>query len=85
LFYFCLLIIGCDCGWHYKIYINWLQDKNQKGRISQKKNYYVIEKLLNLNNVNINIQTNIGETPLHIATNYEDTNIFRSNKQKKSD
>jgi len=48
----------------------------------KKKNYYVIEKLLNLNNVNINIQTNIGETPLHIATNYEDTHIINKILQK---
>ena len=38
----------------------------------KKKNYNTIIKLLNISNVNINIQSSIGETPLHLACNYED-------------
>ena len=38
----------------------------------KRKNYYAIKQLLNLPNTNPNIQTNIGESPLHIAANYED-------------
>ena len=43
----------------------------------KKKNYYAIDKLLDYQNININIQSNIGETPLHIACNYEDINIIK--------
>ena len=38
----------------------------------KKKNYNVINKLIQNESVNINIQSNIGETPLHFACNYED-------------
>lgn len=38
----------------------------------KKKNYYAIKKMLELPNTNLNIQTNIGESPLHVAANYED-------------
>jgi ankyrin repeat protein len=38
----------------------------------KKKNYIAIEKLLKSPTLNINLQTNIGETSLHIACNYED-------------
>jgi len=39
----------------------------------KKKNYYVLEKLVKMtDNVNINFQTKIGETGLHLACNYND-------------
>jgi ankyrin repeat protein len=38
----------------------------------KRKNYYIVEKILKCTRTNPNIQSNIGESPLHIAANYED-------------
>lgn len=38
----------------------------------KQKNYDIMKKILVHPNINPNIQTNIGECPLHIAANYED-------------
>jgi len=41
-----------------------------------KKNYYMIERFMKIENVNINTQNIIGETALHLACNYEDERII---------
>jgi len=49
-----------------------------------KKNYYALEKLMEIDSVNINTQNMIGETALHLACNYEDEKaieiLINSNK-----
>ena len=42
----------------------------------KKKNYYAFNKLIDIDVININSQTVLGESPLHIACNYEDDNVI---------
>jgi ankyrin repeat protein len=59
-------------------YLNKLDDKGYSPLhlAIKKKNYQMIKTLVNNDNVNVNITTHIGESPLHLACNYEDVSII---------